>query len=128
LLRHYLQSQVPTDACLVVYRGLSLTHEQRRSFMRPTMTFTSFTSTSKKREKAEQFGDTLIIFDLDRRFNDERLGPRTRCGMDISHISDFPDEEEFLIWSNTRFEFVKQEYDESKMKHIIYLRGSMYNK
>ncbi|CAF3905449.1 unnamed protein product, partial [Rotaria sp. Silwood1] len=63
LLHNYFQ-HIPRKDIFTVYRGLTLTDEQREDFMKEKLTFTSFTSTSKNREKAEQFGDTLLIMDL----------------------------------------------------------------
>ncbi|CAF2084146.1 unnamed protein product [Rotaria magnacalcarata] len=92
----------------IVYRGLTLTEEEREDFMQD-MFFTDFTSTSKNREKSEQFGNTLLV-----------IGNLRYAGGDIAALSDFPDEEEFLLYPSTHFECCGYEYYDVKKKHIIY--------
>ncbi|CAF5144565.1 unnamed protein product, partial [Rotaria sp. Silwood1] len=53
-----------------------------------------FSSTSKNRSKAEQFGNTLFIIDNE----------TAREGVDISSISAFPDEEEVLLQATITFQ------------------------
>jgi hypothetical protein len=57
--------------------------------MKEKMKFT----TSRKREKAEQFGNTLLIIDLNVKHG-IHTEDNIRCGASIFHLSDFPDEEE----------------------------------
>ncbi|CAF1114564.1 unnamed protein product [Adineta steineri] len=125
LLQLYLQ-QHPTTEILTVYRGLTLTDKERKQLMRRFLSFTSFTSTSRNRKKAESFGNTLLIIDLNIK---QTLSPDKNvfCGVNISHLSDFPEEEEFLIWIYTLFEFINYEYDPEKKKHIIHLRSADKN-
>ncbi|CAF1497538.1 unnamed protein product, partial [Rotaria sordida] len=85
-----------TNDGLTVYRGLTLTDEQRQGFMQPKIKFTAFTSTSKKREKAEKFGNTLLIIDLNVKHG-IHTADNIRCGAIISHLSHYPSEEEYLI-------------------------------
>ena len=85
--------------------------------MQEIMKFTAFTSTTCNRSIAEFYdGNTLLIIDLDQYES-------TVCGKNISSVSDFPEEEEFLIWPGRDFAFVKYEYDISKKKHMIYLKS-----
>jgi hypothetical protein len=123
LLQQYLIA-FSTEPNFTVYRGLTLTAEQRKEFVEGHMQFMSFTSTSRNRNKAEQFGNTLLIIDLnvpDRWTDDENVN--IRCGADISHLSDFPGEEEYLIRPGTDFQFAKYEHG-SNNKHIIHLSSS----
>ncbi|CAF1106900.1 unnamed protein product [Didymodactylos carnosus] len=127
LLYEYLIHNYTTDV-LVVYRGLTVTDEQRQQVMKPTLQFPSFTSTSRNREKAEQFGNTLLIIDLNVKYRvAKKYYDNVKCGANISHLSDFPNEEEFLIWPGRYFHFVKEEYDNVKKKHVIYLKSSEEN-
>jgi hypothetical protein len=93
--------------------------------MQEIMKFTSFTSTTRSRKVAEFYdGNTLLIIDLNQ-YNNK--GKYVTCGRNISSLSDFPVEEEFLIWPGTEFAFVKYEYDVLKKKHIIYLKSSSWD-
>jgi hypothetical protein len=125
LLDCYL-TQNDTGNVLTVYRGLDLTDQQREDFMK-YLTFTSFTSTSRNRELAENFGNTLLIIDLDVKDHHSWSRGNARCGASISSLSDFPGAQEFLIWTDTQISFVKHEYDTSKKKYIIYIRSSTEN-
>ena len=124
LMHWYLKKNCTTDTVRTVYRSLSINDEQRQAFMKPNIKFTSFTSSVKSRENAEHFGDTLLIIHL--RVEDQfgKGEEDVICGGDISTLSDFPDEEEFLIWPGSDFRFVKEEYDPTKEKHVIYLESS----
>nr|ACD54799.1 NAD(P)(+)-arginine ADP-ribosyltransferase-like protein [Adineta vaga] len=125
LLQTYLQ-QHPTTGILTVYRGLHITDKERKQFMRHFISFTSFTSTSRNRKKAESFGNTLLIIDLNVKQN-LSANKNVFCGVNISELSDFPEEEEFLIWIYALFEFINYEYDPEKKKHIIHLKSSDKN-
>ncbi|CAM2721543.1 unnamed protein product [Rotaria socialis] len=85
-----------TKDILTVYRGLNLTDEQRQEFMEDHVVFFAFTSTSRNRVKAEVFGNTLLIIDLNVQhpyYPDQNIW----CGSDIAALSIFPGEEEFLL-------------------------------
>ena len=47
-----------------------------------------------------------------------------RCCSSIAHLSNFPEEEEFLICTETGFDFVRYEYDNEIQKLIIFLKVS----
>jgi hypothetical protein len=125
LLNRYLRSSCTPDI-RTVYRGLNLNDEQRQEFMCDKLMFTSFTSTSRNRALAEIFGDTLLIIDVDVKMFAAPYA-NVWCGADISCLSNFPEEEEFLIWPTAEFHFVKYEYDTVEKKHIIYLRSTDTN-
>ncbi|CAF1172635.1 unnamed protein product [Didymodactylos carnosus] len=123
LMHWYLKKNHTTDSVTTVYRGLNLNDEQRQEFTKANIKFTSFTSATKTRGNAEHFGNTLLIIHLnvEDQFNEAE---DVICGADISALSDFPDEEEFLIWPGSDFRFVKEEYDRAKEKYVIYLESS----
>ena len=79
----------------------------------------AFTSTSGKRTLAGWYGNTLLIVDIMSTAGDLIDG----TGVDISLLSNFPEEKEFSMRPSTYFEFVKQEYDSVNEKHIIYLKS-----
>ncbi|CAF4590994.1 unnamed protein product, partial [Didymodactylos carnosus] len=110
-----------------VYRGLTITDEQRQQFIKKTedIEFISFTSTSRNRKLAEVFGNTLLVFDLD--VISSFHGTHVKCGKDISFLSRFPEEEEYLMYPGRLFRFVQYEYDSDTMKHIIHLKSSNQN-
>ena len=126
LIHWYLKKNFSTNSITTVYRSLNLNDEQRIQFTKDKIKFISFTSSTKNREKAEQFGNTLLIIhpNIGDQLNED--GEDRICGADISFLSDYPDEEEFLIWPGSDFSFVKEEYDTIKDKHIIYLE-SLHN-
>ncbi|UJR07364.1 hypothetical protein I4U23_011650 [Adineta vaga] len=88
-----------------VYRGVTLTDEEREQMMDPMMgsiIFTSFTSTNLNKRDC--------------------FYGKQECGVYVANISQFPIEEEFLIKPVTMFQFVKYHYDNFKKKHILYLK------
>lgn len=87
--------------------------------------FKSLTSLTPNRQAAERLGNTLLI--VDSNVNHIDFGDPVRCGMDISKLSHYPNEEEFLMWPATMFRFVKSEFDHEKKKYIVYLKASRYN-
>jgi hypothetical protein len=126
LLQKYLEKNSTSDV-LTTYRGLTLTDEERKAFMKETMTFTAFTSTSRSRMLAEQFGNTLLIIDLNVKCNIGNPNQNVRCVTGISHLSDFPNEEEVLVWPWRVFHFVNYEFDTVKKKHVVYLKSAASN-
>ncbi|CAF1104370.1 unnamed protein product [Didymodactylos carnosus] len=109
-----------------VYRGLTVTDEERQQFLKTgaNIIFTSFTSTSRSRKLAERFGNTLLIFNLDVKniYGYEKV----KIGMDVSSLSDFPNEEEFTVWAGAAFHLWGYEYDNEAKKHVIYLSAAPY--
>jgi hypothetical protein len=121
LLRRYLIDN-RSKGNSKVYRGVNLTDEERQQFMKDEVKFTAFTSTSTNREAAEMFGNILLIFDLNFELG-YGITMNAAVGADISHLSNFSHEKEYLIYPGTRFHFVRHEYNSEKGKHIIYLRS-----
>ncbi|CAF1341820.1 unnamed protein product [Didymodactylos carnosus] len=118
LLKNYIVEK-SNRGRLTVYRGLTLTDEQRKEFTKEKSVLTHFTSTSTNRKLAERFGNTLLVFDLNMQFfGEDRY---KEYGMDVSSISDFPNEEEYTMYPGTKLRFVRAEYDNEAKKHIIYL-------
>ncbi len=107
---------------LTVYRGLNLTDEQREEFIKldaeQRIRFLSFTSTSRNRAFAEQFGNTLLVIEI-RTANETAL--------DISANSAIPEEEEVLITTGRYFRLVKHGYDDATKKYIIHLEHDRFN-
>ena len=121
LLSYHLHKH-HTTGTRMVYRGLNLTDaERKRIIKKDIITFKSFTSTSRNRELAEWYGDTLLI--IDTKVFDDVSRYHDGCGTDISAVSQFPEEEEFLISPGQDFHFVKYEFDSVNGKHIIYLKS-----
>lgn len=102
---------------LTLYRGELLNENMKECYRQAVGTLKSwlaFTSTSKNRQLAEVFGDTLFIitFDKNEGFSITR---------DISGVSQFPMEEEVLLRSGVIFMVEKIEIDHTNAKCIIYL-------
>jgi hypothetical protein len=111
-----------------VYRGLNLSDEEREELMKEEeIQFKAYTSTSKNRTLAEWYGNTLLIIDLESDVNTWVSNYRRHSGADVSEISYFKEEEEFLIRPGLKFKFVKYEYDKEREKHIIYIKFSKYH-
>lgn len=94
-----------------IYRGANLSDdliEQYRQNIGVYLTFPAFTSTSRNRAKAEQFGNVLFI-----------IHARTSNGNDVSSLSDYPDEEEMLLTSDFAFYVRSCTFDQTKNKWII---------
>jgi hypothetical protein len=99
-----------------VYRGANLSDSSIASFtsfsqsLEPQGSFQAFTSTSRNRAKAEQFGNVLFIMHLTDAYT-----------IDYSQFSDYPGEEEVLIYPGTYVIIQHVELDITKNKHLIYL-------
>ena len=100
----------------LVYRGATLTLEEieayQNSIGKSAKEWLSFSSTSKTRSLAEIYsGNTLFIIKV----------PSQSQHLDISTISNFPDEEEVLLGASTSFQTENVTYDEETKKHHIHL-------
>jgi hypothetical protein len=99
-----------------VYRGATLTDEEvesyKSSIRKSSKEWHGFSSTSKNRELAEIYGNTLLIINV----------PSQSQHLDISSISQFPDEDEVLLGASTSFQVEDVSYDEMTHKHHINLR------
>ncbi|CAF1639669.1 unnamed protein product [Didymodactylos carnosus] len=101
-----------------VYRGVFYTPEiiqTYRDSIGQWKTWAGFTSTSKSRELAEVFGNTLLVIDI------QNIKLSTTRAYDIEHISTFPIEQEVLLPAGIAFKTIKTEIDQNQ-KHIIYLQ------
>ncbi|CAF1530548.1 unnamed protein product [Adineta ricciae] len=129
LLQTYMKNlskkNIPTNTILTVYRGIDLTDTQVEQFKQKTsyFMFTSFTSTSVKREVADMFGNTLLVMDLNTMniHGDKLIDVGTFIGGD----SQIPDEEEFLMWPLSIFHVTRYEFDVVAKKHVFYLKSSL---
>ena len=102
-------------ALQTVYRGANLTVEMIDEFKRAVgrdIQFPAFTSTSKRVEVAEQFGNTLFIIKLFFAQN----------AKDISYLSYYPNEQEVLLRANYPFTVQEVKTHPSSGKFLIYLR------
>ena len=104
-------------AKIKLYRGATLTKEQINTYREMAedadeyRSFQAFTSTSRNRSKAEGFGNTLFIMDVQFAFI-----------ADISSLSKYQGEEEELITPGVCFSVQKVEVDQQSNKHLIYLK------
>lgn len=99
-----------------LYRGAKLTQEQIDTYKRMTKnkdeygSFQGFSSCSRNRSKAEEFGNALFIMKVSHAFI-----------ADISELSEYPNEEEELVTPGVCFHVERVEFDRKKDKHFIYL-------
>jgi len=101
-----------------LYRGAQLdeqTIEMYKQAVGHTKTWDAFSSTSKNRKKAESFGNVLFII------NRVKSTRYRFSGMDVSPISNYPEEEEVLIRAARNFIVEKVERDDLTGKHFIFL-------
>jgi hypothetical protein len=122
LLERYViesESDIPTT----VYRGAYLTDEMIASYFSSinsgrssssddnlSPSFPAFTSCSRNRAKAEEFGNVLFIIDF-----------TFKRSVDVSEFSQYPDEEEELIKPGAVFLIEKVEFDSECDKYLVYL-------
>ncbi|CAF1167376.1 unnamed protein product [Rotaria sordida] len=106
-LLHKALKELADNTTKIVYRGVNLSDAERAEYTSGReIQFYSFVSTSKNRALAEIYGNTLMIIDLREYQPDDpgstpekMLRSRTAyCGASIAHLSNFTEEEEFLIW------------------------------
>jgi hypothetical protein len=99
-----------------VYRGCTLTDAMIADYKNSIGTkikWSSVTSTSRSRQLAEQFGNTLFVIQiLDKSYNPFR---------DISSLSYYPNEEEVLLKYGFPVKVDKVEYDKMNKKYVIYV-------
>jgi hypothetical protein len=104
-----------------VYRGMKLSQSMIEDYKEAakhggSYRWAGFSSTSKCRDVAEIFGNnTLFIMHL------RKVYQNRKEAIDISHCSQFPDEEEVLLKSGVEYTVKKVEYDEEKERYYIYL-------
>ena len=122
LLFYYISSENVTHRTgATVYRGAQLSEEMISEYQRAAQSddcrrsFQAFTSCSRNRMKAEQFGNVLFIIEAETRTSYRTLN------MDISRLSAYPDEEEVLIRPGRAFRIESVEFDKKTKKHLIHL-------
>ncbi len=96
---------------MIMYRGANLSNDlidKYRNNLGAYLTFPAFTSTSRNRQKAEQFGNVLFI-----------ISSTSLDGTDVSSYSDYPDEEEILFRNDFAFYIRSCTFDANKQKWII---------
>ncbi|CAF3701168.1 unnamed protein product [Rotaria socialis] len=99
-----------------VYRGANLSEDQIEQYRQLSLDpyniayFPAFTSTSRNRKKAEEFGNVLFIIDI-----------FEKDGEDVSLYSNYPSEEEQLLDPRFRFSVHSCIFDEIDNKWEIYL-------
>lgn len=113
LLQNYILT-VSTRPNLTIYRGANLSMDTVQSFEEAIdkgyRSFQAFTSGSRSRTKAEQFGNVLFIMNLEYAYS-----------IDMAPFSSFPEEEEQLLYPGSTFVIKSVEYDGQTRKHLIYL-------
>ncbi|CAF1172859.1 unnamed protein product [Didymodactylos carnosus] len=116
VLRYYLRLNTQGPGKTAFYRGCTLTNEMIDGYIQAVgtqITWPAFTSTSKSRQQAEQFGNTLFIIRPS-----GRMGGQLR---DISYLSHYPHEEEVLIVAGHCYDVDKVEHNPDNGKYLIYL-------
>ncbi|CAF1366264.1 unnamed protein product [Adineta ricciae] len=104
-----------------VYRGMTLSPSMIEDYKTAaehggSYRWAAFSSTSKNPIVADWFGNnTLFIMHL------RKVYQKRKKAIDISHWSQFPDEEEVLLKPGVEYTVVKVECNEENKKHYIYL-------
>lgn len=102
---------------MILYRGANLsddqiaTYEEMAKHSNEYRSFQAFTSCSRNRRKAEEFGNTLFIIDVLFAFT-----------ADLSKVSEYPDEEEELITPGVCFSVQSVKFNTKTKKRLIYLK------
>ena len=99
----------------LVYRGMTLADEMVEEYKQAVghkIIWNSFTSTSKDRQTAEQFGNALFII---------LLKDDSKWLSDISSLSHYPHEQEVLLQNHCVFTIDKIERDPKNGKYSIYM-------
>ncbi|CAF4243547.1 unnamed protein product [Rotaria sordida] len=100
-----------------LYRGATLTKEQIDAYTKMVGdkkacgSFQAYTSCSRNRDKAEEFGNTLFIMEISMAFI-----------ADLSPLSEYSAEEEELVTPGVCFCVKSVEFDRKKNKHFIHLQ------
>ncbi|CAF1273379.1 unnamed protein product [Rotaria sordida] len=99
-----------------LYRGANLNKQQIAKYEEMSKnsdeygSFQAFTSCSRNRQKAEEFGNTLFIMEVEIAFTANLAG-----------LSEYPSEEEELITPGVSFRVTKVKFDQKINKHLIYM-------
>ncbi|CAF1450764.1 unnamed protein product [Rotaria sordida] len=100
-----------------LYRGATLTKEHIAAYAKMAEddkaygSFQAYTSCSRNRDKAEEFGNTLFIMEILFAFI-----------ADLSPLSEYSAEEEELVTPGVCFRVKSVEFDGTKNKHLIHLQ------
>ncbi|CAM2713150.1 unnamed protein product [Rotaria socialis] len=100
-----------------VYRSMTLASDEIEMYQSSVGTYKAwekFSSTSKVRSEAENFGPVLFIILCFGHL-------RHDCGIYISSLSKFHDEKEILPQPGTNFRVDKMKYDEETTRYRFYL-------
>ncbi|CAF3299351.1 unnamed protein product [Rotaria sp. Silwood2] len=99
----------------IVYRGakldLDMIDDYKKALSDGCRSWSGFTSTSRSRRRAENFGNVLFIIDI----------LRSGTAIDVSSLSEFPSEEEVLINAGWNFSINNIEFGHDG-KQIIYIK------
>jgi hypothetical protein len=107
-----------TEPGTILYRGAKLSDDFITVFKsncskdpRPWYSFQAFTSCTRNHSVAEMYSDNVLFI----------MKTRVAFTIDIQPFSNFPDEDEELLFPGVSFTIDRMEYDENKNKHLIYL-------
>ncbi|CAF3309334.1 unnamed protein product [Rotaria socialis] len=109
-------NHLPLTGGKMLYRGANLSDDLIAQYVQLVRSsdqrgsFQAFTSSSRNRAKAEQFGNVLFVLRVNYAYT-----------TDLSQLSEYPDEEEELIHPGVCFTIDGVRYDPVKNKHEIYL-------
>jgi hypothetical protein len=116
-LLNYLKEWRDTRRTMTLYRGANLSNDIIEQFRQQCggarFAFPAFTSTSRNRAKAEQFGNVLFVIDIYSKWDTE----------DVSSYSYYPHEEEDLLNPNFSFYIRSCTFDETKNKWLLHLQA-----
>ncbi|CAF1014588.1 unnamed protein product [Didymodactylos carnosus] len=114
-LMNYTQEFGPSFHSSTVYSGMTLSREEISDYKASIgryRAWLAFNSTSKIRREVEMFGNTLFVINF-------LAMSRHGSGIDITHLSEYPYEEEVLLQTGTNFRVDKVEED--GLKYRIYV-------
>jgi hypothetical protein len=123
LLWTYPYNDKPTEKVKTLYRGIKLSPAEIDSLEgdcsqdpKPQLSFQAFTSCSRNRAVAEKFGNVLLII-------------KVNCALstDLVPYSEYPSEEEELIFPAVYFTVEHVEFDKVQNKYMIYLNLKQAN-
>jgi hypothetical protein len=103
----------------ILYRGANLPNDLITLFKedcskdpKPWHSFQAFTSCTRNRGVAEQFGNANVLF---------IMKARIAFTVDLAELSEYSHEEEELLFPGVSFTIDKVDFDKNKNKHLIYL-------
>jgi hypothetical protein len=103
----------------ILYRGTTLSNDMIALFKaecsqnsKSWHSFQAFTSCSRSRRVAENFGDANVLF---------IMNIRLAFTVDLTNLSEYSDEEEELLLPGVSFTIDDVEFDEKNRKHLVYL-------